>query len=548
MQTDNIDVFKKIIFSLPSFKATFTAINLLGIVYGYLMFFSVRSFANIDLGISVLPYLILFLFIIPTLLSGELAHRFLPSYPRKWSYFLALSNQFILFIYSLILSGANNLGNAWSVLWLGLITLYVSNFIVLAITLSTDYIKKISVLSIIQPVTILAAFHFFLGKNLLIPIERYLLNTGLILVATVILVIVIYSMDYLLNSNISNISAFELTSGLLRKEQAALDLGYPTEVDVQTLSITNESGTARIGIPWVHPGPLGGFGGGSLSKNVIEKLNRNGKGFFLHVPSTHRSDPVNPEDNNKIINQIGFPGENPKASKLLKKEFNNTKFYGRRFNGQKIIFLDIPDYDDYELAIFKEEIDLDNTTIIDLHQEDMAGTEKQMYYNTAISEIVRENLQEFIKELDQMDLEDYGAGFKVQTRDNPFFCLVEEVGDQRTLLYGFEGNGLTDNIRELEEEFRNEFNEVLAFSTDTHSSIHELAKEKDLEKPEIRRYIDEAVGNLSPASIGLGNSKTDKIKLLQADYSGLIFSINIIIRLLPVTLILLYLILILWVF
>lgn len=548
MQTDNLDVFEKIIFNLPSLRCTLAAINLLGVVYGILMYYSIRAFTNIGLSSTVLPYLIIFLFIAPTLLSGELSHRLLPDYPRKWSYFLAGSNQLILFVYSLILSGANNFGNAWSILWLGLITLYISNFVVITLTLGSKYIKRISALSFVQPVAILTAFHIFLGKNLLIPIERYLLNIGVILVATTIIATIMYLMDYLLSSNVSNISASQLTSGMLQKEQSALDLGYPTEVDVQTLSITNKTGNTRIGIPWVHPGPLGGFGGGSISEDIIENLNMDGKGFFFHVPSTHKSDPADPNDNSKIIEAIGEPSETGKASRLIKKDYENAVFFGRKFDEQRIIFMHVPDYDDYEISIFKEELNLENTVIVDLHREDMAGSEKQMYYNTSIAERLREELRDFIRELDKKGTEHYRAGSDVLGGKKPVFSLVEEVGDQRTLIFGIEGNGLTQNIVELEEEFAEEFDEVLAFSTDTHSSIHDLAKNRDVKKTKIRRSIDNAVANLSKASIGLKNIKTDKIKLLQADYDGLIFSINIIIRLLPITLILLYIVLIILVF
>jgi putative membrane protein len=548
MQTDNLDIFEKIIFHLPSFRATFAGIVGLGFIYSTLMYLSFSAFTQIPVKLKVIPYLAAFLFILPTLLSGEVLHRFLPDYPRKWSYFLALSNELILFIYSLILSGADNIGNAWSIIWLGLITVYISNFLVITLTISTDYIKRISVFSLVQPVAVLAAFHVFLGRYLRIPIQEYILNTGLIMVAMLLVVVTLYTMEYLIGSNVSNVSAFKLTAGLLQKKQEALDLGYPTEVDVQTVSITNQNGNAEIAAPWVHPGPLGGFGGGSLTTDIIEKLNQKGEGFFLHVPSTHKSDPADPADNSKIIDAVEEPEKVSEASRLLKKEYENATFYGRRFNGQKLVFIDIPDYDDYDLAIFRELIDPERTAVVDLHQEDMAGNQKTMFYNSAIADRMRENLRDFMEELEELEVSSYEAGFSTDISEKSFFSLVEEVDGQRTLLFGIEGNGLTDNLRELEEEFAEEFDKVLAFSTDTHTSIHELAKDQHLKKSKVRRIVDKAVVDLSSGSIGLGNQKTGKMKLLQDDYSSLIFSINIIIRLLPITLVLLYLGLIIWVF
>jgi len=69
---------------------------------------------------------------------------------------------------------------------------------------------------------------------------------------------------------------------------------------------------------------------------------------------------VNPHDYKKILDAMENPEVYSKASKLLKKDYGPVKFYGRRINGKKIVFMETAEeknYDDYELSIFREIID-----------------------------------------------------------------------------------------------------------------------------------------------------------------------------------------------
>jgi len=335
MGSDSVDVFKKIVFKIPRIKQVLLGIVVFGTLYGALTYVGLRLFTPYEIFPVSIIYLSLLGYILPALVSGELLHVFIPDYPRRWGYFLAFCNQFVLFVYGLILTGADTFTTAWSVFWLALITVYLSNFVVLMLTLGYGYLRKIGTLSLVQPLLILTAFHLLLGSDLDISVLSYVTNFGVALVATVAFLTFTLTTEFLIGANVDGVSVLELTSGLLLKKQKKLDLGYPTRPDVQTLSLENQDSRADIAVPWIHPGPLEGFGGGQITSDVIDALNDGGKqGFFFHVPSTHKSDPTDPEDYKKILDAVEEPEKSGKASKLVKKDYGDVRLYGRKFDGK----------------------------------------------------------------------------------------------------------------------------------------------------------------------------------------------------------------------
>lgn len=555
MAIDNIDIFKKVIFRIPSTRKTFVAMAVLGLFYSTTFYLALMMFAGnlVDLSAlspSLIPTFWLATFLLPAIFSGELLTHFLPDYPRKWGYFLAMCNQAVLFLYLIVLSGANNIVNTWNVIWLATTTLFLSNLLVLLLTLGYSHVKRISLLSTAHPLLVIGSFHVILGAYLRIPFVVYIMNFGIILLAGLILLIAFGLAEYLMRANVSNVSVLKLTSALLQKKQESLDLGYPTTPDVQTLDIENQDGKTRVAAPWVHPGPLEGFGGGHITGKIIEELNREGEGFFFHVPSTHKSDPTDPEDYSKVLDALEEPETTGEASKLLKQESELVTFYGRRVNGRNIVFMDMV-YDDAELSVFREIIDPGQTLLVDLHnheREQDASKRQELWYNTRESRKIRENLLKFIDRLEQQETHDYRAGFSSQVGNTPVFALVEEVDDQETLLFGIEGNEASPELLELEKRYREDFDEVMLFTTDTHQSIHELSSWKQVEPDHVIETVEKAESSVSRASIGFTSSKADTMKLLQEDYSSLIISVNILVRLIPMALALLYLSLVLWLF
>ena len=555
MGSDSVDVFKKVVFKIPPISKLLPGIVIFGTLYGVLTYLGFRLFTPHRLTPVSVIYLSLLGYILPALVSGESLHVFIPDYPRRWGYFLAFCNQFVLFVYGLILTGADTFATGWSVFWLALITVYLSSFVVLMLTLGYGYLRSIGTLSLVQPVLILVSFHLLVGSDLEISLLSYATNFGVALVAAVGFIIFTLITELLIGANVDGVSVLELTSGLLLKEQRKLDLGYPFRPDVQTLSLENQDSRVDIAVPWIHPGPLEGFGGGQITSDVIDALNAGEKqGFFFHVPSTHKSDPTDPEDYKKIVDAVEEPEKAQKASKLVKKDYGEVRFYGRKFDGKKIVFLDTSDsdgnFDDYEVSVFRELIDPEETMVVDLHnhERELIGERKEVWYGTQDAEMLRRDFKDFVGLLEGQETSEYSCGFETDMDGTKIFALVEEVDGQKTVLFGIEGNEKGDELESMSEICGEEFDEVLVFTTDTHRSIHELSREEQVEVERLRKTVDESHQNLSEGSIGLGNRKGEEMNLLREDYLGLVFSINIIVRLGLFMFVLLYLGLVIWLF
>jgi len=495
-----------------------------------------------------IPVIAFALFLVPGLVAAELYYIFLPEYPRKWGYFLSLVDQFIIFMFSVLLTFSDTFPIAWNVIWLGLTTLYINNFFVLVLSVGPDLKRRISLLSLIQPALILTGFHIALGRFLEISALSYATNFLVVLGAALVLLLTIQITDFLVGSNVSNISMFELASALLNNKQEKLDIGRAVRPDIQTLELKNSSGLKRIAVPWIHPGPIEGFGGGQITADIIEKLNETGEGFFFHVPSCHQMDPSDPEDSEKVISALEKADKTGKASKLYSEEFMDCKLYGRVFGDQKIVYMDHKGFDDYDSSIFEEEIDKDKVTVIDLHKQPKGSRLGEMRYGTQQAEKIRNNLREFIDELDELPQEEYNAGFQKSEGLKHDMAMVEKVGGQKTLLFGIEGNDTSDELVELEKEFRGSFDDVLLFTTDTHASVHDLSDEKQIIKGDLRNTVEKAAQDVSPASLGLSNRKAEEMNFLKDDYFGLIYTINILVRLIPIALIVMYVALAIWLF
>jgi putative membrane protein len=546
--TDNVDIFKKIVFTIPSFRKVFVASLVLSLVYATGVFLGAKLFTSVTVYLYFLPLGAFSVFLLPGLLQAEVFHRLIDEYPRRWSYFLALSNTTILFIYGLILTGADNFTNAWQIFWLGLTTVYISNLLVALLTVGYRQVLRIATGSLVQPLTVLSVFHILNYLNQGMSPVNYLSGIYVIAVAGTLVFSVLGLLEYLIKSNLENTSVLQLTAGLIQKKQEKLELGYPTKPDVQTVQIENKESEMDIAVPWIHPGPLEGFGGGRITSNIIQKLNSSGKGFYFHVPSTHKSDPSNPEDYRKIFSAMQEPEKTGEASELFTESYENVKFYGRKIGDRKIVFMDA-EWDDYELSVFREKLDLDEVVLVDLHCHDRKEEDREeVWYNTEDARYLRESLDDFLNRLEEQELYQYSAGFHTDLDGKPVFALVEEVKGEETVLIGVEGNGTSEELRELGKELEDSYDEVLLLSTDTHQSIHDLSTKKQLQTSRIEETVRKASDNVSNASIGFENRKAEEMKLLQEDYSGLVFSINMLIRLMIFLLAAVYIWLVVWVF
>ena len=546
MGSDNIDIFKKIIFSLPPLKYQVTGMFILGAIYTAASYLAFEAFSPLSISLMMLPVFYLLIFILPSLSAAEISHRVLKNYPRRWSYFLSLVNQLSLFLYLMVLSGANNAVNAWNIVWLLLITVYLINFLVLAMSVGLEYMKKISVISLMQPAVLSMVFYFFVGRSLEISTYNYVFSFASFLTAAGFLMGILLTVNYLIRSN-TDVSAFRLTSGLLQNRREALDLGFDSRPLVQTLKIDNGEESTFLA-PWVHPGPLAGFGGGKMSEKIISELNQDGKGFFMHVPCTHKEDLADPEDSERLLRAESEPEFSEKASKMIHRDYESVEFYGRKIGDKKIVFMESEGIDDYDVGVFTEDVDRDDVLLVDLHNHDIhEGPEKEVQYGTVEASELRESFEDFLEELDGLDLQEYNAGVHVSD-EGDIAALTEKVNDQEVLLIGSDTNGVTEDLRDLSRDLESEYDYSLIFSTDTHASIHEMAKLEETDTAKVGKVIQASRKDLGPAKIGLSSMESEPVTLLKYDYNGLVSSINILIRLVIISLFVFYFLLVLWIF
>jgi len=122
------------------------------------------------------------------------------------------------------------------------------------------------------------------------------------------------------------------------------------------------------------------------------------------------------------------------------------------------------------------DVDESEVLLVDLHKHDLQnGPEKEVLYGSSEADLLKRHFDDFRDLLDDAPLYDYAAGFAVRRTDQDVAAIVESVDGQEVLLMGIDTNGITPDVRELAADYRESFDEVLVFSTDTHASIHELA-------------------------------------------------------------------------
>lgn len=575
MGADNVDAFQRLVFSVPRLRIQAAALVLLSGVYGVAAFSGIWLFTPFDPDPSRIVPVAALIFLVPFLVAAELFPRVLDGYPRSWSYFLALTSQFALFVYALVLSGANNVGNAWSIIWLSFITLYLINILVLVVSTGIDRSDRILLVSLTEPGLLIAAFYALGGSDFGFSTYRHVFAFASLLIAAGFLVLILLVVDYLIKSN-TDVSAFALTSGLLRNDRESLDLGVEARPAVETFAVDNGS-RLTVAAPWVHPGPLGGFGGGQLSGNLIDALNGDGggeasegaaadggseaaadgsAGFFFHVPCTHKEDLSNPEDAERILDAVAEPELTERASRLVTESYGDregyadVRFHGRRIGDKEVIVLHGEGIDDYDTGVFMRDVDHDEVLLIDQHRHDIQnGPDAEIQYGSAEADRLKRAFDDFRDRLAEAELDDgYAAGFEVTRTGQNALAMVESVDGEEVLWIGVDTNGLTPDVRTTADEYREEFDEVIPFSTDTHASIHELANARESDIDAIERAVDRAVDDLSPATVGLASRRTEPVKLLKNDYNGLVFSVNILIRLTIISLVTLYALLVLWLF
>jgi len=218
------------------------------------------------------PLVLVLVFAVAALVSGEATHLLVPSYPRNWGYFLALVSMSIA---GVLVTGAAVLGGATddapAPLWFALGSIFLFSFQVLVVSDDIPGAWRHIPASAVQPALL------FAGLTATTPLSASLSTHGpylaVLVVVTVGLLAASGFTELLMRSNVSEVRAFEITSHLVQRKPLHLGMGKPREVPVQTFAVETSDGRTRVTAPWVHPGVLERIGGAKLTPNLLGALN-----------------------------------------------------------------------------------------------------------------------------------------------------------------------------------------------------------------------------------------------------------------------------------
>jgi putative membrane protein len=545
----NLQIFERLVKDIPDSRTLYGLIVFLGFIYGSILTILLDQRISWQVGSGSLSELLLIsvlILILPAVVSAEVYYRTLNYMQRNWALTISFIGETVFFVFMLVMRATSDVARAWEVYWAGVLTVFVISYTILVASARNSGFKRLGLFTLTHPFLLLFPmaliwqFEPFTGIDYITHFA-VLVITGLILIALVIL------HEYLMRVNIQDINGFDLSADLVQRNEEDIEAGYPARPEVYNLEIENEDGVFSIGAPWVHPGPLGGFGGATLSKKIIDGKNVNDRqGFFLHMPTTHQSDPVSSSSINKINDAMKEAEKTGKASKLLKKEYEHLTLRGRKIGEKKIVFVETDKYDDYEKAIFSDAVEEENVLIIDQHNHREHEDLEVMHATSVAAEETRESLKDFLAELENVDTHDYSAGYAADPDEKAVMALVEEVDGERTLTVGSDENGPCENLLDMQEEYSEEFDEVNVFTTDTHKDLKDLARKEEIPKEKLREVIEDALENLGPAKIGFSISRTEEINLLHRDYYSITHSANIISRLFLLSIIIFYISLMIW--
>lgn len=546
----NLYAFEKLVRDVPDSRTLMYIITISGLIYSFVLNLFVDKQLSWNIGNSPFAQVLLvatLVFIIPAVVSGELYSRILKRVRRNWGFAIALIGETVFFSFLLLMHVSDSVQLSWKFYWAGVLSVFLATYTILVLSAGNHGIRKLGLLSSAHSLMLILPAYYLIVQFQAFTRAEFASKLGVLFVTGLILIALVIIHEYLMKVNISDINGSHLTSGLLQAKEEELLAGYPAEPLVYNLKISNEEDSFELGAPWVHPGPLGGFGGATLTQKIIEHKNANGEGFFLHLPSTHQSDPVHPDSAEKIIDAFEDPETGSKASELIEQEFDEMVLRGRKTEDGKIVYVETEEFDDFEKEIFLDAIDTKDVLIFDQHSHPEHRNREMMHNSSVSAEKTRENLQKFLETLDEEALYNYRSGFAVERNGKDMMALVEEVNGQKTLLIGSDENGPCKNIMEAENEYEKSYDRVNIFTTDTHKDLKDLASKKNIGQETIKRAVEKAEECLSPAEIGFSTRRSKSINLLHRDYYGLMHSINILTRLFPLSVIILYISAILWI-
>ncbi|MDY6778092.1 MAG: DUF2070 family protein [Candidatus Nanohaloarchaea archaeon] len=527
--SDNVDFYKNFIFTLPREGTIIAATAATGIVLGITSFLLVGA-----LTVTPDPFFLIaapFLFyLIPAFLSAE-GMTVIGRVRRRFTYLNAIIDQVVVFLFAVILLATSTFGEAWQIFWLGLATIYLINLLYTSLIRGRGKYPLNLLLPLIFPLTLLLFFHLTIGRSIGIPGQAYIQNLSFFIASGFLLLLTLGIYQFIIDANVEDVSVYDFFSTIITGEKRYIKGSMNVDVPHQAFHIQQDDRELTYNIPWLHPGPVAGFGGGRLTTELIQRDD----GFMLHVPSYHTLDLSNPED----IDRFQEPPDattHETATELMKRESGDFTIWGRRYGDRVILYLQNRQIDDYDPAItysIKEQHP--DLTLVDLHNQPVGADHDWIQTLDTSIDRLKDTVADLVQELEDAKDYSYSAGFY---SDDEHACLVEKVNGQTTCLLTVDGNDAPESLLSMED--RLDHDHVLVSTTDSHEKLVELADPKDLGTETLEASVEQAEQRVDSAAAGLGERTVEEVEVMGKNYEGLIFTLNIMGRLVPISLLLYY--------
>lgn len=537
---DNVDFYRRFVVELPNLMEFRFIVVFFGFAAGSISTWVLSPTTSVSFNLLGGFVVSLLFYILPAFISAEVLHR-VGHITGQWAYLVAVMDQVMVFFFALAIAISTSV-TAWQIMWLGLALIYITNIFLVVMARGRGGLYVNLLYALLFPGILIGSFHLLIGRLIGIPRTIYLQNSILFLVGAVLLLLTIWMYDFLLRANVEGLSGADFTSVLILGEERALSGGVSTDARHQALHIEQEAGEVlRYTIPWVHPGPVEGFGGGRLTQELIEQDT-----FFLHVPSNHALDLADPADIDRF-RPLPDTDLHETATKLYRVEEGGFTLWGRRYgekeDGDMIVYIQNRELDDYDPAIINEiKNGYDGLCLIDLHNQDVAGGNPWLQGIDPRAKYLKRAVDRMVGQLQDAEEYPYQAGF---FWSQEYCCLVEEVDGQEICLIGIDGNDAPPVLYTVEDVLQSRFEEALVFTTDSHKRLVDLASPRSYDRGELLRAVESAEEQVSTARAGIGERMVENVTVLGEQYSSLIFTLNIMARLVPISLILYYVALVL---
>ena len=529
---ERIKKFQKILFKAQSYKKSLITIFISSFIFGFILSFfdGIPRLQNPFIDIFIFAFI---LFIIPSIIYAIIINIILKKFNKDRAFLLSLINQLLIFSSIIISLGIDRL----VVFIIGI--LYSINLFSI-----TGTEGKKGLIPLFAPLIYFLPIFFFLDYFLIFNLSYIfflsIIGLGIVLMGSIILT------EYFFHLNIPNISVLKMVSSFINDDIAIVDTGTYIDTIIQKLNFKNDYGSFKIVIPWLHPGPLKGIGGGSMSTEVIKSLNRNRKGFFWHFPSSHEDDPVNPEINERILQKERKYSFNDKSTYLLKTTSGKFTIYGQRFNEFYLFILEGRRKDDYDSTIFHEMRNLFDKKVIfvDTHNHaPFSDVDPNLVYGEAEAVRLKEAVFKLKDRLDSDKLKQFKIGSHF-SESNDFFVLTQSIADQKYLFLTMDCNGISPELTKKIIDFKKDqdYNEMLFLTTDAHDVTDFIVKEKNITSELIKLAMESSENNMSKAKVGLMQEKLEDVKVLKNDWHKIFASLNYMLHFFPVSLIVIFII------